>query len=239
MPNWCYNNVTVSYNKENESILREKLSEDKELFMQFVPRPPEYDEGERWYGWNCDNWGTKWDATPTEIEWDTDHDMVSFKLETAWGPPTQFYEALEKLGYEVEAYYLEEGMCFVGRYFDGEDESYQYANYDTIDEMEQNLPSWVDDEFNIIERMREEEMYKEEEEYNEFLYNLERTEWHPASVKPFHAGKYEVETKAWPWPHYRDFENGKWDDTFNKNKVVRWRGITLDAYLDALISKEF
>ena len=115
MPNWCYNNVKVSFDSENEQALREALDSEKELFNELLPRPADQDEN--WYDWNISNWGTKWDTKPYDIEWDDD--VVTFRLETAWGPPIGFYDHLQSLGYIVRAYYLEEGMAFTGCYDDG------------------------------------------------------------------------------------------------------------------------
>ena len=90
MPNWCYNNVRISFDSENETELRDKLSEDKDLFSQFHPMP-ETEDKEAWYFWNIQNWGTKWDAAPFDIYWEDD--CVTFQLETAWSPPIQIGRA--------------------------------------------------------------------------------------------------------------------------------------------------
>jgi len=124
MPNWCYNNVKISFDSENEQELRDKVRFDKDLFCQFAPMPESVGDG--WYEWNISNWGTKWDAQPFDINWEDD--CVTFQLETAWSPPIGFYEKMEELGYDIEAYYLEEGMAFCGQYMDGNDDYYEYGN---------------------------------------------------------------------------------------------------------------
>ena len=164
MPDWCSNTVKiVADDSENLKRLQDAVQEGKDLFNQFVPQP-KFENDQDWYMWNIENWGTKWDATPMDISWDNNE--VSFNLETAWTPPIKFYEALEEQGYYVEAYYLEEGMCFVGQYEDGFDDYYEYSNM-SADEMEEQLPTWVEEQWGIIERKRE-----EEDEENE-----EPTEW--------------------------------------------------------------
>ena len=124
MPNWCYNNVKISFDSENEQELRDKVRFDKDLFCQFAPMPESVGDG--WYEWNISNWGTKWDAQPFDINWEDD--CVTFQLETAWSPPLGFYEKMEQLGYEIDAYYLEEGMAFIGYYEAGFDDYYEYGN---------------------------------------------------------------------------------------------------------------
>lgn len=229
MPNWCYNRVKIGFEEHNEKPLREALSEDKELFIQFVPRPKEYDEGEKWYWWNVENWGTKWDAEPRDIKWEDN--SVSFTLETAWAPPISFYRALYDIGYEVEAYYQEEGMAFIGKFDDGDDDYYEYGDMDA-DEMENKLPPWVEDEMGLISRTRDEEADREHEDWLEYLSDLERTDWYPKKVKPVREGSYEVRTKAWPYPQYCNWTDGKWQRYDGDDiKVSEWRGITEVEYL--------
>lgn len=224
MPNWCYNKVKISFDDYNENQLRDALHEEKELFNQLVPRPKEYDEGEKWYWWNVENWGTKWDAQPRYILWG--EGSVEFTIDTAWSPPIKFYAALEELGYFVEAYYQEEGMAFLGCYTDGYDDFYEYGNMDA-DEMEANLPSWVEDELGLISRARDEEGDREYEEWQTYLIELERTDWYPKKINPVREGSYEVKTKDWPFPQYCNWTGEKWQRWEGDDiKVHEWRGIT-------------
>lgn len=48
-----------------------------------------------WYGWRCENWGTKWNAYAQSII-DRDDTTVTIKFDTAWSPPLPFIEALRK-----------------------------------------------------------------------------------------------------------------------------------------------
>jgi hypothetical protein len=54
MPNWCYNNVKISFDSDNEQKLRDVIGEDKDLFNALVPRPTDSDDN--WYEWNISNW---------------------------------------------------------------------------------------------------------------------------------------------------------------------------------------
>lgn len=237
MPNWCYNNVKVeSYGHPSLSKdMKESLKEDKELFIQFVPQP-KFDGDQDWYMWNIDNWGTKWDAQPRSIVWHDD-DSVSFNLDTAWGPPIKFYEALEELGYRVTAYYLEEGMAFVGKYQDGYDDYIEYGGM-SADEMEDELPEWVNEQFGLIDRKREDEEWEEQQQEEEIEElddsHWERTEWFPKKVKPVRDGFYEVNTKGWPFTHKTEWKDGKW---VLGNDVIEWRGITENQYKQNLFEE--
>jgi hypothetical protein len=231
MPNWCYNNVKIGFEPEQEQTLRDALDENKDLFEQFLPRPA--DQEENWYDWNVSNWGTKWDAKPYDINWDDG--CVTFRLETAWGPPIGFYDRMSSLNYNVLAYYLEEGMAFVGCYDDGFDDSYNYGDM-SADEMDEQLPSWAEEEFNLITMQRDSEDEEDEEE-NEYIPNQynddEKTVWFDVTVKPVHNGMYEVKTKEWPFPHVMDWNGKFWcmseTNSKSQSKVEVWRGLNFDA----------
>ena len=233
MPNWCSNVVTISFDDYNEKQLRDALHEEKELFMQFVPRPKEYDEGDAWYMWNVDNWGTKWDAKPYNIEWG--EGSVKFSIETAWGPCNKFWEALEGMGYSVTSYYLEEGMAFCGCYEDYFDDYYDYGNMSVYD-----LPGWAEDIFGIVSRYEEERELEEEEDFDEedededddeesgpFKdgYQYETTEWYDKEIKPVRVGTYQVMTESWPFPQKCYWNGSKWQHVGGA-KITQWRGIT-------------
>ena len=132
MPNWCYNSVTLTTESvedaDNFEAFLNSLSESKEftepgILGYFLPRPK--DEDDNWYGWNVENWGTKWDVS--ECDWERVDNTFYLNFNTAWGPPTASYEHIQDEGmWDVEAFYEEPGMCFVGRFQDGIDESYEY-----------------------------------------------------------------------------------------------------------------
>ena len=56
-----------------------------------------YFTGDAWYGWNCANWGCKWDA---KVEDEDSYDYPSgersrtYRFDTAWSPPTGVFAAL-------------------------------------------------------------------------------------------------------------------------------------------------
>lgn len=165
MPNWCSNVVTIS-SDDSELMAKVKSAAegatDSGFFNALFPRPVE--EEENWYGWNVNNWGTKWD-TGVEITDQSDNEIV-LTFDTAWGPPTGFYSYLvEELGYGVEAYYYEPGMAFAGTFIDGDDNYYEYSGANS-DEVKEMLPQELDEMFCISESMAEWESENEEEDFN-------------------------------------------------------------------------
>jgi hypothetical protein len=235
MPNWCSNSVTIeATDSESLKQLQNAVNEEKELFNQFVPQP-KFEGSDDWYMWNVENWGTKWDAQPFNIHWE--NNKVSFTMDTAWGPPIKFYEAMEAQGFNVTAYYWEEGMAFLGKYEDGYDEYIEYGDM-SADDMENELPSWVDEKFGLIDRAREEEEIQKEEEWKDYLDSLEKTEWFPKKIKPVREGKYEVKTKGYDYITMCDWDGTKWSRWEGDNiKVSEWRGITEEQQMDLMVDE--
>jgi hypothetical protein len=105
--------------------------EKKELFQHFVPTSGEY-------GDCVDTWGTKWDACGGEIV-DQSEDGITLIFDTAWSPPIYFYDGMVEQEFSVEASYFEPGMCFVGRYEDGETDHYEYTDIESLDDIPEEL----------------------------------------------------------------------------------------------------
>ena len=181
MPNWCNNSTTISGSKEQidkfEAFLNEKSG--KEWFDFFLPCPKEltdvdspnktdnvneliekYGHGD-WYSWSVENWGTKWNTDAQD--WSRDGDSISFWFDSAWAPPTALYDKITAEGYDVEAYYLEEGMGFVGKYSEGADEYYEYTDSESLND----IPEDIVDNWNLRENLEEWEAENAEEEDEE------------------------------------------------------------------------
>ena len=224
MPNWCQNVAYINHD-DHEKIVdyKVKLDEDKEkLFEHLFPNPA----GEWSYEWCIDNWGTKWDASPYEYYINEDGALyISF--DTAWGPPVAFYEFLETQGYNIEAFYREEGMAFCGTFSDGSNDHYEYGNM-SADEIEENIPTQLDELFYISGYQRDceadEEAFDDDEDTPKEP-EYEMTDWFSFLTKPEYKGFYEVKTTAWPFPHKVEWIGSKW---LTDNEITEWRGIAYD-----------
>ena len=165
MPNWNSNIVTISStDAELMSKIKdaaEKSAESESFFNVLVPRPES--ESENWYDWNVNNWGTKWDTSVELVE--KTENAITIAFDTAWAPPIGFYANLEEMGYEVDAYYYEPGMCFAGHYNDGTDDYYEYNGMNSS-EVAEMLPEELDQMFFISESIAEWEEENKEEDYN-------------------------------------------------------------------------
>lgn len=158
MPNWCMNAIAVSH-KDRAQMQRfiDVLNNREGLFNSFVPQPEM--EGDGWYEWRLGHWGTKWDvATEASeyIEIDGDAvDGITFTIETAWGPPINFYAAMKRQGFVIDATYYEPAMCFVGSWRDGADDCFNIPN--TIEEAKATIPADLIDDWGIIDDFYAEE----------------------------------------------------------------------------------
>ena len=127
MPNWCYNQITITGKPKAISKLMKQIevtpSQVNELnpeptsvsFQKIIPMPKELLEGDKWYQWRINNWGTKWEPNVDDYNYD-DNDTLYLSFNTAWSPPTPIIETLSKQHpslYICHKYY-EEGMSFWG-----------------------------------------------------------------------------------------------------------------------------
>ena len=188
MPNWCVNSVKFSHS-DTAAIQRvAEAYKTGEFMTQFFPCPQELrdttsgffsDPVEQaklmaqqaanqlkygystWYEWMNDNWGTKWDFGNENADtgYKPGDTELTLSFDTAWGPPTAFYEKMvDELGYNIKAYYYEPGMAFCGIWDDGEDTSYKIPSSSA--KVADVIPSALDEVFGITEQMKS---YEEEE----------------------------------------------------------------------------
>ena len=117
MPNWCDNHLQICGSDDAVAkFMKENVNRDNELsFAMSCPVPEELGDWD--YYWCRDNWGTKWDATDSQVE---DSDI---HFNTAWGPPTAWLEKVAEkystLSFTLR--YAESGCGFSGvlKYVDG------------------------------------------------------------------------------------------------------------------------
>lgn len=192
MPNWCNNTFEVVGKKEDIRIFEKHLDETngKDWFDFFLPCPQElknvgnvsFDHTNEelvkkygaadWYSWSVNNWGCKWncDANDWAVnEYDEENESLTFWFDSPWGPPTELYRWIsENTDFDVFGNYHEEGMCFVGRFEYGEDESYEYSDVDSLDD----IPEDIVLEWNLREMLEERAEWEEDEEIEEELNEI-------------------------------------------------------------------
>jgi hypothetical protein len=96
-----------------------------------------------WYDYCVAEWGTKWDARTEEDKFVIDGNRVTIYFDTAWSPPMGIYHALEDLGFDIEATYVEQGMGYIGYYKDGIDNCEEMKQFYAEDEE-------AEDEFPVV-----------------------------------------------------------------------------------------
>ena len=134
MPNWCNNSITIQGSTETvETLWEEANKEDSGLLNAMVPMPVELNDtvspsdGDNWYNWRVNNWGTKWDVDLEGLEFINNHDgtsVITGYFDSAWAPPIEAYNTFldDMDGCSLSATYEEGGMDFAGTYEDGEDQ---------------------------------------------------------------------------------------------------------------------
>ncbi len=107
-----------------------------------------------WYSFCVHEWGTKWDIGGEIIDcMMVDENAIVISFQSAWSPPIEGYKRLHALGFEIEAYYYEMGMCFCGSWINGEDKYFDVPS--TSAECRELLPPDLDDMFNITSGVEE------------------------------------------------------------------------------------
>ena len=177
MPNWCENNVIISHKDKQKliTLAKECMKDECRLFNLIVPQPdwettpndkgelpivdkdkdgnylarkfPDGSYDERWYDWNCNNWGCKWDIggfyqDSFPINWDRNGYKLHLNFDTAWAPPIGVYNALVNQGYDVHADYIEGGIGYCGEYRDGSDNEYSFDDNDMPLKFKEQILQW-------------------------------------------------------------------------------------------------
>lgn len=101
---------------------------------------------QNWYDYCIGEWGTKWDAR--DATYDIEGNKITIYFDTAWSPPMGIYHALENMGFDVEATYVEQGMGYIGYYKNGTDTCTELKELETEEEDPfENLITQVNDYF--------------------------------------------------------------------------------------------
>ena len=142
MPNWCSNYIVISGDVDKISLLKNILEDvpktnvdDCIVFTTLIGKEPtitteEYEKG-GWYNSNRNWFGTKWDVSYSDCQFEFGDDSITMMPMTAWSPPIGFVSNLCKM-YGVTAVmdYDEGGCDFCGRtivHIDGDIEEEDYG----------------------------------------------------------------------------------------------------------------
>ena len=181
MPNWCQNGVTIRHQDPTKIKLLKDAGLGEVFCNYAIPVPADlkdtmagsYGDSDKqaaleqqqadnikkygykdWYDFCVNEWGTKWDVQFYGCEVTDDGLQLSGAFDSAWAPPVGVYSALVQEGFEVEAYYYEPGMCFVGKWDNGDDEYYEFAGHKSTS-VREAIGDELDDYFCISESMAE------------------------------------------------------------------------------------
>lgn len=189
MPNWCGNTLTLTHEDPAMIVRAREAFAERRFLDEFVPVPKDlsdtvagnHSDADKqaqllaqteaniknhgygnWYDFCVNEWGTKWDVGDgSGINSCTDTELIVY-FDSAWSPPIAAYEKLLDLGFTVYATYYEPGCAFAGIFEDGLDDYYDLSGMDSGD-VQQQLPTELDDAFGISESMAEYEREQEDE----------------------------------------------------------------------------
>ena len=155
MPNWVTNELVVTGDmaqlKDFKSKFFTKVDGKKHpTFSVIVPMPIE--EKDNWYDWNCNNWGTKWDATHYQKN-QVSAEIVDIQFDTAWSPPIEFFntcaDIYDKLRFKC--YFIDEMGNFCGMFdVKGDEHTIEYGDVAYEDANEKQI-MFVDGEPRYVE----------------------------------------------------------------------------------------
>ncbi len=107
MPNWCSNWASIRHEDPEKIRQFQSAAAENNLFETFAPI------GEWDYNKAIEEWGTKWDINGADVSSVApDNKSIEVFFDTAWGPPTGFYEKLTEQGFVIDATYHEPGICW-------------------------------------------------------------------------------------------------------------------------------
>jgi hypothetical protein len=115
MPNWTKNIVKLKGSKQDIQSIKDLILSfahdssvgDERIFFDFnkvIPMPEEYNEGDKWYDWRVENWGTKWNSDETEIIKDTPTELELI-FNTAWSHPNKILSKLNDMFPNVDFFH--------------------------------------------------------------------------------------------------------------------------------------
>ena len=94
--------------------VKQHLGKDGQVMFE-THEFPDGKNDDRWYHWNIQNWGTKWDASNVDIAY-SDENQIEVTFDTAWSPPEPICNRLREMFDDIHVswFYDEPGMEFAG-----------------------------------------------------------------------------------------------------------------------------
>lgn len=162
MPNWCRNSITISH--DDPAMIKRLVDHKDAPLQEMIPCPQNLLDGEGWYNWRVNNWGTKWDITLEDVYVDPDGKTMNARFDSAWAPPIEAYDKLRDMGFNIYALYSESGVGFCGIYDEDGDHSFStpsFENEDWTDALPDELVEYITPEYENWKEWNE-EMEKEQ-----------------------------------------------------------------------------
>ena len=83
-------------NEKGEFPKLEQMKNPKGEVMWETYNFPDGKNDDRWYHWNIQNWGTKWDITADSVDIEyADSEQIEIEFDTAWSPPEGVMQELK------------------------------------------------------------------------------------------------------------------------------------------------
>lgn len=159
MPNWCSNQLTITgpieelrrFDQNCKGFDRFDQDKNKKLKFSFhalLPTPQDIiqahlddSSNQKWYNWSLQHWGTKWDVSDIDYDFDQEIPKITVLFATAWGPPTNLFSNIKtqypNLYFELK--YEEGGMGFAGIFTahgdDETDDCYDSSDCEKYDQL--------------------------------------------------------------------------------------------------------
>lgn len=140
MPNWCSNFIQIEGDKDTIAIITsavERLNEPEcnkegvfDILVGTTPCGNDNDTPNPLGGY----WGTKWDVSYEDCNFEFGETSIAMSPNTAWSPPVNFCVNLAKMyNVSVEMFYSEPGCDFTGKTWiqpngDKTEEDYPYLD---------------------------------------------------------------------------------------------------------------
>jgi hypothetical protein len=167
MPNWNSNDITIDGPAEKIAALwaAANAGEDAGLLNAMVPMPAELLEGDGWYGWRVENWGTKWDVSNEGLQFIDNGDGTASIVgyaDSAWSPPLEAFQtwAAENEDCSLELKYFEPGMCFVGVWDSAGGDAY----WDNVGDLLETTPEEDPVLYDLLEHFNVWDWYESDED---------------------------------------------------------------------------